>query len=133
MAQFFARFSNRVAVLSGSYVTFILAVGIIVLWAVTGPLFDFSNTWQLAINTGTTIITFLMVFVIQNTQNRDGTATQIKLDEIIRALSQADDDLIDAENATEKELELLKTKYHLLAEQHRQLKTQLDQISTQGY
>lgn len=107
MAQFFARFSNRVAVLSGSYVTFILAVGIIVLWAVTGPLFDFSNTWQLAINTGTTIITFLMVFLIQNTQNRDAKAIHLKLDELIWAIKGARNHMIDLEHMSDQELEEL--------------------------
>ena len=133
MAQFFARFSNRVAGLTGSYVTFVAAVGLIIVWAVTGPLFDFSNTWQLAINTGTTIVTFLMVFLIQNTQNRVADATQIKLDEIIRAISQADDDIIDTEDATERELKELRARYKLLAQQHHALKSQLDSIAEQGY
>lgn len=133
MSQFFARFSSRVSDIAGSYVTFMLAAGVIVVWALTGPLFGFSNTWQLAINTGTTIVTFLMVFLIQNTQNRDGTATQLKLDEIIRAIAQADDDLIDSEDATEIELKELKNRYRELARQHHELKTKLDQIATQGY
>jgi low affinity Fe/Cu permease len=133
MAQFFARLSNRVAEITGSYLTFVASVGIIILWAVTGPLFGFSNSWQLAINTGTTIVTFLMVFLIQNTQNRDGIATQLKLDEIIRAIVQADDDLIDSEDATEQELKDLKERYHLLAEQHKALKSKLDEIAAQGY
>ena len=98
----------------GSYITFVLAFAIVVVWAVTGPFFNFSTTWQLAINTGTTIVTFLMVFLIQNTQNRDGTATQLKLDEIIRAIAQADDELIDTEDATENELKELKARYKQL-------------------
>jgi low affinity Fe/Cu permease len=133
MAQFFARFSNRIAGATGSYITFVVAIGIIVAWAITGPLFDFSNTWQLAINTGTTIVTFLMVFLIQNTQNRDGIATQIKLDEIIRAITQADDDVIDTEDATELELKELKARYKQLAEQHHVLKSKLDSDSERGY
>jgi low affinity Fe/Cu permease len=132
MAQSFARFSNRVAGMTGSYVTFMLALGVIVVWAVTGPLFGFSNTWQLAIYTGTTIVTFLMVFLIQNTQNRDGSATQIKLDEIIRAIAEADDDVIDTEDATDVELDELKKRYKLLAEQHHALKSTLDSIKEQG-
>lgn len=133
MAQFFARFSSRVARISGNYLTFVIAVAIVVVWAITGPLFGFSDTWQLAINTGTTIVTFLMVFLIQNTQNRDGTATQLKLDEIIHAINDADDDLIDSEDATETELKELKARYRQLAEQHRALKSRLDQITAQGY
>lgn len=133
MAQFFTRFSNRVAELTGSYLTFVAAVGVIIVWVVTGPFFGFSDTWQLAINTGTTIVTFLMVFLIQNTQNRDGTATQLKLDEIIRAINQADDDLIDSEDATDSELKELKARYRQLAEQHKALKSQLDSIVQQGY
>lgn len=132
MAQFFSRFSNRVAEVTGSYIVFLVAVAMIVVWAVTGPLFHFSTTWQLVINTGTTIVTFLMVFLIQNTQNREGIATQLKLDEIIRAINDADDDLIDSEEATEKELKELKARYRLLAEQHRDLKSKLDQIAAQG-
>ncbi len=128
MAQFFAQFSNRVAKLTGSYITFVVAFGTIVVWAVSGPFFNFSTTWQLAINTGTTIVTFLMVFLIQNTQNRDGTATQLKLDEIIRALGQADDDLIDAEDATELQLKELKARYKQLHEDHQELQTRLDSI-----
>ncbi len=133
MAQFFAHFSNRVARLTGSYITFVVAFGIVVVWAVSGPLFNFSTTWQLAINTGTTIVTFLMVFLIQNTQNRDGTATQLKLDEIIRAISQADDDLIDAEDATELQLKELKARYKQLHQEHQDLKTRFESISPDGY
>jgi low affinity Fe/Cu permease len=133
MSQFFSRFSNRVAEITGNCITFLVAVLLIGIWAISGPLFHFSTTWQLVINTATTIVTFLMVFLIQNTQNRDGIATQLKLDEIVRAIGQADNELIDSEDATEKELKALKEKYHLLAEQHRDLKSKLDQISTQGY
>ncbi len=133
MAQFFARLSSRAAGITGHYLTFVVALLVIAVWAVTGPLFGYSNTWQLAINTGTTIVTFLMVFLIQNTQNRDGTATQLKLDEIIRAISQADDDLIDSEEATDKELRELQQRYRQLAAQHRELKSKLEEIKLQGY
>ena len=133
MSQFFAEFSNRVARITGSYLTFVVALAIIVIWAISGPLFGFSNTWQLAINTGTTIVTFLMVFLIQNTQNRDGIATQLKLDEIVRSIAQADDDLIDAEDATEKELAELQARYKQLSKQHHELKSKLDSIASQGY
>ncbi|HEX2916225.1 MAG TPA: low affinity iron permease family protein, partial [Chloroflexia bacterium] len=85
MKDFFRNFANKTSAAVGSPWAFIAALGLIIVWAVTGPLFGFSDTWQLVINTGTTIITFLMVFVIQNTQNRDGRAMQLKLDELIRA------------------------------------------------
>lgn len=99
----------------GHPTTFTLAVGIIVLWLVTGPAFEFSNTWQLMINTTTTIVTFLMVFLIQNTQNRDSAAMQIKLDELIRADKDAHTVLLDLEELTEQELLELKGKYEDLA------------------
>ena len=88
--------------------TFLLAIGVIVVWAVTGPVFNFSDTWQLIINTGTTIITFLMVFLIQNTQNRDAAAMQAKLDELLRAVSKARDQFIGVEHLTEREIEMIR-------------------------
>jgi len=131
MSRFFNRFSAKVSAITGSYLAFLIAVVVVLVWALTGPIFHFSGNWQLAINTGTTIVTFLMVFLIQNTQNREGIATQLKLDEIIRAISEADDDLIDSEEATEFELKELKKRYQLLAQQHRSLKSELDQIAAQ--
>jgi low affinity Fe/Cu permease len=111
-----AKWTSRV---SGHPGTFGLAVAVILAWAVTGPIFHFSDTWQLVINTGTTIITFLMVFLIQNTQNRDSTAMQIKLDELIRALQGAHNELVDLEELTEEELEHMKVHYSRLAERAR--------------
>jgi len=96
-------------VAAGQPLTFLLAIGIIVLWAVTGPIFHFSDTWQLIINTGTTIVTFLMVFLIQNTQNRDGAAIQAKLDELIRT-SAAQNAFIGIERLTEEELDEIREK-----------------------
>jgi low affinity Fe/Cu permease len=93
-----------------------VAVVIILLWAVTGPIFHFSDTWQLVINTGTTIITFLMVFLIQNTQNRDTEALQIKLDELIRAVEGAHNAMIDLEELDDEELETIRSDYLKLAE-----------------
>jgi len=93
-----------------------LAVAIIVVWIVTGPIFSYSDTWQLVINTGTTIITFLMVFLIQNTQNRDTEAIQIKLDELIRASKGAHNALLDLEELEEEELDIFRRKYQALAE-----------------
>ncbi len=100
--------------------TFTLAVAVIVVWLVTGPFFRFSDTWQLVINTGTTIITFLMVFLIQNTQNRDTEAIQIKLDELIRATVGAHNALMDLEELEEEELDIFRKKYQALAASARQ-------------
>jgi low affinity Fe/Cu permease len=111
----FIRFANWTASAAGRPQTFVLACAIIVGWALTGPLFDYSDTWQLVINTGTTIITFLMVFVIQNTQNRDSKATQIKLDELIRAMEGAHNALLDLEQLTEGDLNRLRERYIALA------------------
>ncbi|RDI56667.1 low affinity iron permease family protein [Microvirga subterranea] len=100
----FTEISNRVSQATGRPATFAAAVAIIILWAVTGPVFHFSDTWQLIVNTGTTIVTFLMVFLIQNTQNRDGAAIQAKLDELIRA-SAAQNVFIGIEHLTQDELD----------------------------
>lgn len=104
----FHQFSTIVSRGAGKPVTFAAACGLIVLWAVSGPLFGFSETWQLVINTATTIITFLMVFVVQHTQNRDGEAVQAKLDDLILALRRADNRLIGAEELTGHELHKLR-------------------------
>lgn len=95
--------------------TFVLALGVIAIWIITGPLFGFSDTWQLVINTGTTIVTFLMVFLIQNTQNRDTEAIQIKLDELIRATNGAHNALLDLEELEEDALDAFRAKYQVLA------------------
>lgn len=104
MIRLFNRWANAVAAAGGKPVTFTLAVAVILGWAVSGPIFGFSDTWQLVINTGTTIITFLMVFLIQNTQNRDGAAMQAKLDELIHAVGTADERFIGIEHLTDAEL-----------------------------
>jgi low affinity Fe/Cu permease len=104
----FARAANATARAAGKPLTFGLCVLIVIVWAVSGPVFHYSDTWQLVINTGTTIITFLMVFLIQNTQNRDGAALQAKLDELIRVTTQARNDFVGVENAPEKKLEELR-------------------------
>lgn len=104
LKEAFRRFAQRAAEAVGSPWVFILALIVVLAWAVTGPLFDFSNTWQLVINTGTTIVTFLMVFIIQNTQNRDAHAMHLKLDELLRSIHEARNELIDLENCTDDQL-----------------------------
>jgi len=108
--------AKAVSRFSGKPSTFMLAVGVIVVWVVTGPVFGFSDTWQLVINTGTTIVTFLMVFLIQNTQNRDTQAIQIKLDELIRATKGAHNALMDLEELEEGHLNRFRDKYEALAQ-----------------
>lgn len=105
---FFDRFANTVARSSGRAVTFAAAVTLIAAWAVSGPFFGFSETWQLVVNTATTIVTFLMVFVLQHSQNRDGEAVQAKLDDLILAVKRADNRLIGAEDLSGKELHKLR-------------------------
>lgn len=111
----YSRFSKAAARFCGRPRVFVLAVLVIAVWIITGPIFDFSDTWQLVINTGTTIITFLMVFLIQNTQNRDTEAIQIKLDELIRATRGAHNALLDLEELEEETLEAFRHRYHALA------------------
>ena len=114
-ASWFTRFAKATAKKSGQPGTFACAVAVIVAWACLGPMFDFSDTWQLVINTGTTIVTFIMVFLIQNTQNRDSEALQIKLDELIRATAGAHTALLDLEELDERQLDLIKAQYQQLA------------------
>ncbi len=115
ISERFSNFSRHISNFSGQPTTFILACTIIVVWLITGPFFSYSDTWQLAINTGTTIVTFIMVFLIQNTQNRDSEAVQIKLDELIRAHEGAHNALLDLEELTQEQLEKIKEKYVHLA------------------
>src|SRR5436309_6297179 len=114
-SSYFDRFSKRTARSTGHPVAFVAAVALILGWLVTGPIFHFGTTWQLVINTATTIVTFLMVFLIQNTQNRDGAAVQLKLDELIRAVEGAHNGLLDIEELTEEELNRLRARYTKLA------------------
>jgi low affinity Fe/Cu permease len=111
----FRVFAKWAAWATGHPLTFVLAVTVVIVWAVTGPLFGFSDTWQLVINTGTTIITFLMVFLIQNTQNRDTAAMHIKLDELIRAVEGAHNALLDLEEMEDADIESLRKDYEQLA------------------
>ncbi|HTU66369.1 MAG TPA: low affinity iron permease family protein [Steroidobacteraceae bacterium] len=117
--SWFTRFSKATARATGQPITFASACLLIVVWAVTGPLFHFSDTWQLVVNTGTTVITFLMVFLIQSTQNRDAEAVHIKLDELLRVTAGAHNVLLDLEELEEHELEKLRDAYCALAEKAR--------------
>lgn len=115
----FTRLAKATARLTGRPAAFIIAAGVILVWLVTGPLFRFSDTWQLVINTGTTVITFLMVFLIQATQNRDAEAVQVKLDELLRATTGAHNALLDLEELEERELDRIRAGYCRLAEDAR--------------
>jgi low affinity Fe/Cu permease len=108
MRKFFNLFATRTSTAAGQPMTFMIALAIIVIWAVTGPMFGYSDTWQLIINTGTTIVTFLMVFLIQNSQNRDAAAMQAKLDELLRAVDKAREQFIGIEHLTDEQIELVR-------------------------
>ncbi|MHA6643098.1 low affinity iron permease family protein [Mesorhizobium sp. A623] len=117
LEQKFTKIANKVAHITGLPLTFAVCVSVVVVWAVSGPVFHFSDTWQLIINTGTTIVTFLMVFLIQNTQNRDGAAIQAKLDELVR-VSTGHNHFIGIEHLTESEVEEIRTKCEQAATRH---------------
>jgi low affinity Fe/Cu permease len=117
--SWFLKFSTGLSQFAGHASTFVVAVVLVLIWAVSGPIFHFSDTWQLVINTSTTIITFLMVFLIQNTQNRDTAAMQIKLDEIIRAIEGANNALLDLEELDEKDITKFRSRYDKLAQEAR--------------
>ncbi|HYG90326.1 MAG TPA: low affinity iron permease family protein [Azospirillum sp.] len=117
MNEFFSKAAQWTSRQAGRASTFMLAILVILVWAVTGPIFDWSDTWQLIINTGTTIVTFLMVFLIQNTQNRDTQAIQIKLDELIRVTNQARNGLINLEDASEAKLQEVKEEFSKVKEE----------------
>src|SRR5919108_4030319 len=124
--SWFSRFAKWTARITGKPVTFMTAVSTIIVWAITGPIFGFSDTWQLVINTGTTIVTFLMVFLIQNTQNRDAKAIHLKLDELIRAARAARNELIDIEEDTDEDLALLQREYRELHTRAAAVAAQMD-------
>ena len=118
-ATTYSRIANWAARISGRPATFVVAVSVILAWIVTGPMFHFSDTWQLVINTATTIITFVMVFLIQNTQNRDTQAMQVKLDELIRATKGAHNALLDLEHLEDEQLDAFRSRYEKLAQSAR--------------
>jgi low affinity Fe/Cu permease len=124
--SFFTRFAKRTASIAGRPLTFAAAVGVLIVWGVTGPVFGFSDTWQLIINTGTTIVTFLMVFLLQNTQNRDSEALQIKLDELIRSVKTARNEMMDLEDLDEEELDKIKEQYMSFARKAEEMKSQVE-------
>lgn len=115
----FTRLAKQTSRAAGRSTTFVLAIGVIVAWLVTGPIFGFSDTWQLVINTATTIVTFLMVFLIQNTQNRDTEALQLKLDELLRSTAGAHNALLDLEELEERDLDRIRASYEKLAAEAR--------------
>lgn len=115
VTNWYSSFAKQVSRFCGRPIVFVFAVGTILMWIITGPLFEFSDTWQLVINTATTIITFLMVFLIQSTQNRDTEAIQVKLDELIRVTQGAHNILLDLEELDEAQLDELRSRYQLLA------------------
>jgi low affinity Fe/Cu permease len=118
--SWFARFAKATARGTGRPPAFIAAAAVVLLWLATGPVFNYSDSWQLVINTGTTIVTFLMVFLIQNTQNRDAEAMQVKLDELLRVTQGAHNALLDLEELEERDLTLIRSRYARLAERARQ-------------
>jgi low affinity Fe/Cu permease len=115
MNDAFRKVAHRVSLITGSPAVFLLALAVVIVWAVSGPLFGFSDTWQLVINTGTTVVTFLMVFLIQNTQNRDTRAVHLKLDELILYTKGTDNELIDLENLTDEQIDQLEKQFRTLA------------------
>jgi low affinity Fe/Cu permease len=116
LSQILERFSLKATKATGTSMSFILALSVIIVWGLTGPLFHFSDTWQLVINTSTTIVTFLMVFLIQRTQNKDAQAIHLKLNEIVAALEGASNNLIDVEDLTEGEIQTLHKHYQMLVQ-----------------
>lgn len=114
--NYFERLANTITCFTGSTLSFVLALGFVVVWAATGPLFHFSEQWQLVINTGTTIITFLMVFLIQKSQNKDSLAVQIKLNELLAAHERASNRIVNVEDLSEAEMKIVQKYYHSLAE-----------------
>jgi low affinity Fe/Cu permease len=127
--DFFGRVASKASAMAGSYWAFLTASLVILIWGISGPVFGFSDTWQLVINTGTTIVTFLMVFLIQNSQNREARATQLKLDELIRSVDRASDRLIDIEEGSDEELDRLESIFRRRAERVR-AKVESSEIET---
>ncbi len=132
MQIMFTKFAKWASHWTGQPIAFLLAAGVILVWILSGPIFGFSDTWQLVINTGTTIITFLMVFLIQNTQNRDTKALQLKLDELIFVTAKANNSLLDLEEIDEKELDKIRDRYEKVASLARKRGKTSDSVATGG-
>ena len=128
MDRFFTAAATRIAALAGQPAAFIIAVSLILIWLVSGPIFDWSDTWQLVVNTATTIITFLMVFLIQNSQNRDAAALQAKLDEVIRAVRGARNEFIGIEHMTDHEIEAIRSALEQQVSEHSPGRAQSDSV-----
>ena len=118
MRRFFTNFAQAVSVKAGSPYAFLIAFGVVAIWAILGPVLGYSAKWQLFINTGTTIVTFLMVFLIQSAQNHDQKALQLKLDELLNAVGEARTGLVDLENLSEQEIDVLRAQFSTLAKEH---------------
>jgi low affinity Fe/Cu permease len=131
MDELFRKFAHKTSAATGSPWAFILAVLVIVVWLVTGPVFNYSDTWQLAINTGTTIVTFLMVFLIQNTQNRDAKAMHLKLDELIRSIDTARNSLVDLENSPDEALKTVEEEFRELRDEAEDVVEAVDNLRQQ--
>lgn len=129
MKDFFRKFSHQTSEIVGSPGAFIVALSLLLIWALTGPVFHFSDTWQLVINTATTIITFLMVFLIQNTQNRDARALHLKLDELIRSIKGARNMMVDLEELSDDELERLQTQFRRISQKSSQISSDIEEVS----
>lgn len=130
MNEWFRKFAHRTSEAVGRSTTFFVAISIVALWALSGPLFHFSDTWQLVINTGTTIVTFIMVFLIQATQNRDAKAFHLKLDEIIRSIKEARNSLVDLEDMEEDELEATAQEFKKLHQRAGELEKQFGEAKS---
>lgn len=130
--SWFGRLAQSTSRYAGRPMAFAIALGVILIWGITGPLFGFSDTWQLVINTGTTIVTFLMVFLIQNSQNRETMALHLKLDELLRAVKSARNDVIDLEECDDAELERIRTEYRQLADKAHSIKEDREEAETRS-
>ena len=129
MREFFRKFSHRTSEAVGSPTAFIIALTLLAAWALSGPIFHFSDTWQLVINTATTIITFLIVFLIQNTQNRDAKALHLKLDELIRSIQGARNTMVNVQDLSDEELEQIQKQFHRLGEKYAHLASHIDDVA----
>src|SRR5213595_2739623 len=128
LARAYNKFANKITRATGRPLALLIAFSVIIIWGVTGPIFGYSDTWQLVINTGTTIITFLMVFLIQNTQNRDTKAMHLKLDELIRAIKDARDELVDLEDLSDEELKKLEEQFTRVRNKAAQRESEMDAV-----